>query len=148
LLTAIWFLKFTGFGNYILKTASLLCPVGKWKLGPEWLFTIACKYIKDLIFKLRIIMCKVHKAKEYSDVFCSVIINIQCTEFTSPPSRMSVSDTLLHSGQHKYAFSQDASSVCTRMLSTNSCISLSGWMVVLQNSMNSNWRWKTRRSGN
>jgi hypothetical protein len=29
LLTAIWFLKFTGFGNYILKTASLLCPVGK-----------------------------------------------------------------------------------------------------------------------
>jgi hypothetical protein len=26
LLTAIWFLKFTGFGNYILNTVSLLCP--------------------------------------------------------------------------------------------------------------------------
>ena len=29
-------------------------------------------------------MCKAHKAKEYSDVFCSVMINIQCTEFNSP----------------------------------------------------------------
>jgi len=29
LLTAIWLLKFTGFGNYILNTASLLCPDGK-----------------------------------------------------------------------------------------------------------------------
>ena len=29
LLTAIRFLKFTGFGNYILNTANLLCPDGK-----------------------------------------------------------------------------------------------------------------------
>ena len=85
LLTAIRFLKFTGFGNYILNTANLLCPDGKWKLGPEWLFAQACKYIRDLIFKLYITMCKVHKAKEYSDVFCSVMINIQFTEFNSPP---------------------------------------------------------------
>jgi hypothetical protein len=28
-LTAIWFLKFTGFGNYILNSASLLYPDGK-----------------------------------------------------------------------------------------------------------------------
>ena len=29
LLTAIRFLKHTGFGNYILNSASLLCPDGK-----------------------------------------------------------------------------------------------------------------------
>jgi hypothetical protein len=29
MLTAIQFLKFTSFGNYILITASLLCPDGK-----------------------------------------------------------------------------------------------------------------------
>jgi len=29
LLTAIQFLKFTGFQNYILNNASLLCPDGK-----------------------------------------------------------------------------------------------------------------------
>ena len=39
LLTAIWFLKYTGFGNYILNSVSLLCPDCKWKLGPEWLCT-------------------------------------------------------------------------------------------------------------
>ncbi len=26
-----------------------------------------------------------HKAKEYADVFCSVVINIKCNEFNSPP---------------------------------------------------------------
>ena len=45
---------------------------------------------------------------------------------------MSVSDTLLHSGQHKCAISRDAPTLRARMLITNSRISISGRMVVLQ----------------
>ena len=45
---------------------------------------------------------------------------------------MSVSDTLLHCGQQKCAISQDAPTLRARMLITNSCISISGRMVVLQ----------------
>jgi len=33
-------------------------------------------------------MCKVHKVEECSDVFCFVMINIQCTEFNSPEERL------------------------------------------------------------
>jgi hypothetical protein len=93
----VWFLKFKGFGNYILNTASFLCPDGKWKLGPEWLFAEACKYIKDFIFKLYITMCKVHKTKEYSDVYCSVMINIQQRSSCNRPGQaQGVPDWLTH----------------------------------------------------
>ena len=40
---------------------------------------------------------------------------------------MSVSNILLHSGQHKCAISQDTPSLYARILSTNSCVSQDGW---------------------
>ena len=74
-------------------------------------------------------MCRSHKAKEYADVFCSVVINIQCNEFNSPPEESkqytatvwSNTNVQLHGMPHCY-FSARRQYL---MLSTNSYISLS-----------------------